>query len=460
MEKKVQKSYEIDMCNGPLFGKIMLFTLPLMLSGILQLLFNAADVVVVGRFAGNEALAAVGSTGALTNLLVNLFIGLSVGANVLVARYYGGRQEEEVSRTVHTSMLVSAVGGVILTFIGITAARPLLLLMDTPENVIEHSVLYMRIYFVGMPVMLVFNFGSAILRAIGDTRRPLFYLIIAGVINVVLNLFFVIVLHMGVAGVALATVISQCVSTALIVRCLMRSEGCFRLCPDRLHMDWDKFKKIAAIGFPAGIQGSLFSISNVLIQSSVNSFGSVAMAGNTAGSNVEGFVYTAMNSVHQTAVSFTGQNLGGRRLDRIRIIVLECLLFVSVIGLVMGNGAFLLGHRILSIYSSDPEVIAFGIQRMGIICTLYFLCGVMDVMVGCIRGLGYAVMPMIVSLLGACVFRVIWIYTFFQWDRTLRTLYISYPISWAVTAAAHLVCFILVYRKLKRSMSQKTGQGE
>lgn len=460
MEKKVQKSYEIDMCNGPLFGKIMLFTLPLMLSGILQLLFNAADVVVVGRFAGNEALAAVGSTGALTNLLVNLFIGLSVGANVLVARYYGGRQEEEVSRTVHTSMLVSAVGGVILTFIGITAARPLLLLMDTPENVIEHSVLYMRIYFVGMPVMLVFNFGSAILRAIGDTRRPLFYLIIAGVINVVLNLFFVIVLHMGVAGVALATVISQCVSTALIVRCLMRSEGCFRLCPDKLHMDWDKFKKIAAIGFPAGIQGSLFSISNVLIQSSVNSFGSVAMAGNTAGSNVEGFVYTAMNSVHQTAVSFTGQNLGGRRLDRIRIIVLECLLFVSVIGLVMGNGAFLLGHRILSIYSSDPEVIAFGIQRMGIICTLYFLCGVMDVMVGCIRGLGYAVMPMIVSLLGACVFRVIWIYTFFQWDRTLRTLYISYPISWAVTAAAHLVCFILVYRKLKRSMSQKTGQGE
>lgn len=453
MEKKVQKSYEIDMCNGPLFGKIMLFTLPLMLSGILQLLFNAADVVVVGRFAGNEALAAVGSTGALTNLLVNLFIGLSVGANVLVARYYGGRQEEEVSRTVHTSMLVSAVGGVILTFIGITAARPLLLLMDTPENVIEHSVLYMRIYFVGMPVMLVFNFGSAILRAIGDTRRPLFYLIIAGVINVVLNLFFVIVLHMGVAGVALATVISQCVSTALIVRCLMRSEGCFRLCPDRLHMDWDKFKKIAAIGFPAGIQGSLFSISNVLIQSSVNSFGSVAMAGNTAGSNVEGFVYTAMNSVHQTAVSFTGQNLGGRRLDRIRIIVLECLLFVSVIGLVMGNGAFLLGHRILSIYSSDPEVIAFGIQRMGIICTLYFLCGVMDVMVGCIRGLGYAVMPMIVSLLGACVFRVIWIYTFFQWDRTLRTLYISYPISWAVTAAAHLVCFILVYRKLKRSMA-------
>ncbi len=452
MEKKKQKSYEIDMCNGPLLGKIMLFTLPLMLSGILQLLFNAADVIVVGRFAGNEALAAVGSTGALTNLLVNLFIGLSVGANVLVARYYGGKQEEEVSRTVHTSMLVSGVGGVILTLIGITAAKPLLLLMDTPENVIGHSVLYMRIYFVGMPVMLVFNFGSAILRAIGDTRRPLFYLIIAGVINVVLNLFFVIVMHLGVAGVALATVISQCVSTALIIRCLMQSEGCFKLSLDKLHMDWDKFKKIAAIGFPAGIQGSLFSISNVLIQSSVNSFGSVAMAGNTAGSNVEGFVYTAMNSVHQTAVSFTGQNLGGRRYDRIRVIVLECLLFVAVIGLVMGNGAVLLGHQILGFYSSDPEVIAYGLQRMKIICTLYFMCGMMDVMVGCIRGLGYAIMPMIVSLLGACVFRVIWIYTIFQWDRTLRTLYISYPISWGVTAAAHLVCFVVVFRKLRKSM--------
>ncbi len=454
MKKRIRRSYEIDMCNGPLFGKIMLFTLPLMLSGILQLLFNAADVVVVGRFAGNEALAAVGSTGALTNLLVNLFIGLSVGANVLVARYYGARADEDVRATVHTSMLFAVAGGVVLAIIGITAARPLLLLMDTPENVIGHSVLYMRIYFVGMPVMLVFNFGSAILRAIGDTRRPLFYLIIAGVINVVLNLFFVIVLHMGVAGVALATVISQCVSTALIVICLTQSEGCFQLQLKRLRMDWDKFKKIAAIGLPAGIQGSLFSISNVLIQSSVNSFGSIAMAGNTAGSNVEGFVYTSMNSVHQTAVSFTSQNLGGKKYDRIRMILLECLLSVTVIGLVMGNGAVLAGREILGFYSSDPEVVAYGLQRMRIICMPYFLCGVMDVLVGCIRGLGYAVMPMIVSLLGACVFRVIWIYTFFQWNRTLRTLYISYPISWGVTAAVHLICFFVVYGLLRKKAGQ------
>lgn len=452
MEKKIQKSYEIDMCNGPLFGKILIFTLPLMLSGILQLLFNAADVVVVGRYAGNEALAAVGATGSLTNLLVNMFIGLSVGANVLVARYYGARQEKEVSETVHTAVLVSMVGGLLLAVIGILVARPLLLLMDTPEDVIGHSVLYMRIYFVGMPVMLMFNFGSAILRAIGDTRRPLLYLIIAGTINVILNLFFVIGFHLGVAGVALATVISQCVSTTLIIRCLMKSSGCFKLCLNKLCMNWDKFKKIAAIGLPAGIQGSLFSISNVLIQSSVNSFGSVAMAGNTAGSNVEGFVYTAMNSVHQTAVSFTGQNLGGKKYDRINKILIECLLFVSAIGLIMGNGAVLFGNTILGFYSPDPQVISYGMQRMSIICTAYFICGIMDVMVGSIRGLGYAVMPMIVSLLGACVFRVIWIYTVFQWNRSLNTLYISYPISWALTALAHVICFVIVRKKIEKKV--------
>ncbi|MDE7286581.1 MAG: MATE family efflux transporter [Lachnospiraceae bacterium] len=445
----MRKSYEIDMCNGPLLGKIMLFTLPLMLSGILQLLFNAADVIVVGRFAGNEALAAVGATGSLTNLLVNLFIGLSVGANVLVARYYGAKQDEEVSQPVHTSILVSVIGGILLAIIGIAAAKPLLLMMDTPENVIQHSVLYMRIYFLGMPVMLLFNFGSAILRAIGDTRRPLIYLIIAGVINVLLNLCFVIVFRMGVAGVALATVIAQCVSTTLIIRCLMQSESSFKVCFEKLHMNWEKFRKIAAIGLPAGIQGSLFSISNVLIQSSVNSFGSIAMAGNTAGSNIEGFVYTAMNSVHQTAVSFTGQNLGGRRYDRINKILIECLLFVTAIGLVMGNGAVLLGQQILGFYSTDPQVISYGMQRMEIICAFYCFCGIMDVLVGCIRGLGYAVMPMIVSLLGACAFRIVWIYSVFQWDRTLQTLYISYPVSWTLTAIAHLICFMVVRNKLK-----------
>lgn len=450
MKKNMQKSYEIDMCNGPLFGKILIFTLPLMLSGILQLLFNAADVVVVGRFAGSEALAAVGSTGSITNLLVNLFIGLSVGVNVLVARYYGGGKEKEVGETVHTAVIISVIGGILLAILGVILAKPCLTLMDTPADVIDLSVLYMRIYFLGMPVMLLFNFCSAVLRAIGDTRRPLRYLMIAGVINVCLNLCFVIKFHMGVAGVALATVISQCVSTILIVRCLMISEGCFKLSMKKLHMNWDKFIKIARIGLPAGIQSSLFSISNVLIQSSVNSFGSIAMAGNTAGSNVEGFVYTAMNAVHQTAVSFTGQNFGGRKYDRINKILLECFLFVTVIGLVMGNGIYLFGEHILSLYSSDAEVIAYGMQRLKYICCLYCLCGIMEVMVGCIRGMGYAVMPMIVSLLGACVFRIIWIYTVFQWDRTLNTLYVSYPISWALTALVHFICFLVVKKRLQK----------
>lgn len=450
--EKEKKSFEIDMCTGPLLPKILIFTLPLILSGILQLLFNAADVVVVGRFAGNESLAAVGSTSSLTNLLVNLFIGLSVGVNVLVARYYGGKKEEEVSSTVHTAVIISVAGGIFLAILGFVASRPMLQMMDTPDDVINLSVLYMRIYFMGMPVMLLYNFGSAVLRAIGDTRRPLYYLIIAGVINVGLNLWFVIGFQMGVAGVAFATVISQCVSAGLIVRCLINSDGCFKLSLNKLHMDWDKLGRIVRIGLPAGIQGSLFSISNVLIQSSVNSFGSVAMAGNTAGSNVEGFVYTSMNAVHQTAVSFTGQNLGGKKFERINRILVECLIIVTVIGLVMGNGAVFFGQQILGLYSGDQEVVLYGIKRMSIICTTYCLCGIMDVMVGSIRGLGYAVMPMIVSLMGACVFRIIWIYTIFQWNRTLETLYISYPISWALTAVVHVICFIIVRKRIEKKM--------
>lgn len=446
--KKSRQTFEIDMCNGPLLPKMLLFTIPLILSGVLQLLFNAADVIVVGQFAGNEALAAVGSTSSLTNLLVNLFIGMSVGVNVLVARYYGGKQDGEVSETVHTAIVISVLGGVLLAVIGIVLAKPLLTLMDTPEDVIKHSVLYMRIYFMGMPVMLLYNFGSAVLRAIGDTRRPLFYLSIAGVINVCLNLWFVISLHMGVAGVALATIISQAVSAVLIVRCLIQSEGCFRLYPEKLKISWDKLLRIARIGLPAGIQGSLFSVSNVLIQSSVNSFGSVAMAGNTAASNIEGFVYTAMNAVHQTAVSFTGQNLGGKRFDRISKILAQCLMLVTIIGLVMGNAVVLFGEPLLGLYSSDTEVITYGRKRLLYICTIYCMCGIMDVLVGSIRGLGYAIMPMIVSLLGACAFRVVWIYTIFSWNRTLETLYISYPVSWTLTALVHLICYIIVKKKL------------
>ena len=448
MEKASSKKYEIDMCSGPLLGKILIFYIPLMLSGILQLLFNAADIVVGGRFAGNEALAAVGSTSSLTNLIVNLFIGLSVGSNVLVARYYGADQKDELREMVQTTVATACVSGIILIFAGFFISRPALMWMGTPDDVIAHSVLYMRIYFGGMPFMMVYNFGSAVLRAVGDTKRPLYYLLIAGVVNVLLNLIFVIVFSMGVAGVATATVVSQAISAALVVRCLILSDSVYRLEMKGIRIVPDKLIKMVKIGIPAGMQGALFSISNVLIQSSVNSFGSVAMAGNTAASNIEGFVYTAMNSFHQATISFCGQNYGALKFRRIGKALLICEALVIVVGAIMGNGAYFFAGVLLRIYSPDLEVIRFGILRMGYICVTYFLCGMMDVIVGALRGMGYAIMPMLVSLTGACLFRVVWIYTVFQSYRTLECLYISYPISWALTFLVHLVCFLIVYRKL------------
>lgn len=445
----MKKSYEMDMCNGSIFKKLLIFALPLMLSGILQLLFNAADIVVVGKFTGSHALAAVGSTGALINLFVNVFIGFSIGTNVLVAQYFGARDEKNVQETVHTSILLGIVGGFILIVAGIVFAKPMLEWMDTPDNVLEHAVLYMRIYFVGMPAMLVYNFGAAILRAIGDTKRPLYYLLSAGVINVVLNLFFVIVLDMGVAGVAAATVASQVVSAVLIVRCLMQSEGIYRLNLHELKLHRKKLVRIVQIGLPAGLQGAVFSLSNVLIQSSVNSFGSVAMAGNTAAGNIEGFVYTSMNAIYQTALSFTSQNVGGGRQDRIPKIIFQCMAIVIVIGAVMGNLAYQCGPFLLGIYSSDPEVIQFGMSRMQIICQWYFLCGIMDVAVGILRGLGYSVIPMLVSLTGACGLRVLWIFTVFAWKRSLFVLYLSYPITWIVTFTVHLICLLVIWKRKK-----------
>lgn len=448
MEKQSARKYEIDMCNGPLLGKIMIFYVPLMLSGILQLLFNAADIAVVGRFAGKESMAAVGSTGALTNLLVNIFIGLSVGINVLVARFYAAGQKEELRETVQTAIATAVAGGLILILVGFFASGPALLWMETPKDVISHSVLYMRIYFGGMPFMMVYNFGSAVLRAVGDTRRPLYYLSMAGAVNVLLNLVFVIVFSMGVAGVALATVISQAISASLVVRCLVRTDSVYRLELAGIRIVPDKLVKMVQIGVPAGMQGALFSLSNVLIQSSVNSFESTAMAGNTAGSNIEGFVYTSMNAFYQTAISFCGQNYGARKYRRIGKILLICEILVVVEGAVMGNLAHLFAGGLLRIYSPDPEVIRYGILRMGIICVTYFLCGMMDVAVGALRGMGHAVLPMLVSLTGACLFRTVWIYTVFQNYRTLECLYISYPISWSLTFAVHMVCFAVLYRRL------------
>lgn len=444
------KKYEIDMCNGPLLGKIFLFSLPLMLSGILQLLFNAADMIVVGRWVGSDALAAVGSTGSLVNLIVNVFIGLSVGTNVLVARYYGAGQEKELSETVHTAVLSAIICGTILIFIGFFVSPVALKLMGSPDEVREQSVIYLRIYFAGMPAMMTYNFGSAILRAVGDTKRPLYFLSIAGVINVLLNLFFVVVCKIGVAGVALATTISQCVSAVLVLICLIRTEAIYKLCLNKLRIYRHKLWMMIRIGVPAGLQGAIFSMSNVLIQSSINSFGADAMAGNSAASNLEGFVYTAMNTFHQSAVSFTSQNYGARKYDRIKKIMFYCVLGVTVVGLVMGIGLYLLGEPLLGLYAKEAEVIEIGMIRLLWISCPYFLCGLMDTIVGVLRGMGYAIMPMLVSLTGACLLRVIWIYTVFAADHRLEVLYFSYPFTWTVTSLVHLLCFAIVYRKLRK----------
>ena len=444
----MKKSYEINMCEGPILGKVLIFSIPLMLSGILQLLFNAADVIVVGRFAGSQSLAAVGSTSALINLLINVFMGFSVGVNVLVARYYGGRKERDVSETVHTAVTLSLVCGLILVAVGLALTRPLLELMGTPDDVIDKAVLYMQIYFIGMPANMLYNFGSAILRAVGDTKRPLYYLSAAGVVNVILNLISVIIFHMDVAGVALATIISQAISAVCVLRCLMRHESCLKIRLGELKIHKEKLMGIVKVGLPAGMQGAIFSISNVLIQSSVNSFGSIAMAGNTAAQNIEGFIYNAMVAVYQANLSFTSQNYGAGKFSRINRIMFICIGVVSVVGFSIGVLAYGAGTSLLSIYSSDPEVIAYGMTRLQIIGLTYFTCGIMDTMVGSIRGIGYSVLPMLVSLTGACLFRIIWIFTIFQWSHTLLTLYISYPASWVLTATAHIVCFFLIRKKL------------
>ena len=444
----MKKSYEINMCEGPILGKVLIFSIPLMLSGILQLLFNAADVIVVGRFAGSQSLAAVGSTSALINLLINVFMGFSVGVNVLVARYYGGRKERDVSETVHTAVTLSLVCGLILVAVGLALTRPLLELMGTPDDVIDKAVLYMQIYFIGMPANMLYNFGSAILRAVGDTKRPLYYLSAAGVVNVILNLISVIIFHMDVAGVALATIISQAISAVCVLRCLMRHESCLKIRLGELKIHKEKLMGIVKVGLPAGMQGAIFSISNVLIQASVNSFGSIAMAGNTAAQNIEGFIYNAMVAVYQANLSFTSQNYGAGKFSRINRIMFICIGVVSVVGFSIGVLAYGAGTSLLSIYSSDPEVIAYGMTRLQIIGLTYFTCGIMDTMVGSIRGIGYSVLPMLVSLTGACLFRIIWIFTIFQWSHTLLTLYISYPASWVLTATAHIVCFFLIRKKL------------
>lgn len=443
---------KIDMCSGPLLGNILWYTVPIILTGVLQLLFNAADLVVVGQFSGSLSVAAVGATGSLTTLIVNLFVGLSVGVGVLVAQSIGGNRTEDITYTVHTAIPMAAISGLVLTLIGVIGTPLFLQWMSTPDDVLPLSTTYMQIYFCGMIPTMLYNFGAAILRAAGDSKGPLYYLTLAGVVNVVLNVFFVVCFHMDVAGVALATILSQCLSAVLVVRALRRRT-------DACHLEWRQMRihshhlwQIVRIGLPAGIQGSLFSISNVLIQSSVNSFGSLVMSGNAAASNLEGFVYMAMNAFSQTALNFVGQNMGAGRYDRVRRILWLCLGSVTVTGLVMGVGAFALGNPLLSIYISDsPQAISYGIVRMLYICVPYFLCGLMDVTTGAIRGMGASIAPMLVTVLGVCGMRVVWIYTIFRQYHTLEILFLSYPISWVLTWIVEMIVFgWLLRRRINR----------
>ena len=458
--RKKNASKNIDMTEGPLFRNIIRYAVPLMLTGILQLLFNAADLVVVGRYCGRLSIAAVGATGAIINLIVNLFIGLSVGVGVTTAVSLGAQDTDRCSRVVHTCVPVAFIGGAVLTVFGILMSPTFLGWMKTPEDVIGLSSLYMRVYFCGMIPSLLFNYGAAILRAAGDTKHPLYYLMTAGVVNVLLNVIFVTVFELDVAGVALATALSQCLSAFLILRFLMRSDGAYKLVLQKLRIYSLELKQIVKIGLPAGIQGCMFSISNVIIQSSVNSFGSVVMAGNSAAANIEGFTWIAMNSFHQTGMNFTGQNLGAHRLDRVRKVRNYCILDVVVTGVVLGGLTYLFAHRLLSVYiPGDEEAIRYGITRMTFVCLLYALNGLHDVMTGVIRGLGKSLVPMIITVVDICVFRIVWIYTIWQIPRfhTLNMLYVTYPITWILTFLMLTVCYAVIMRRLTRRENALQG---
>lgn len=444
--------YQLDMTEGRLLPKILLFSLPLMASSVLQLLFNAADVVVVGKFAGSEALAAVSSTTSLINLITQLFIGLSIGVNVVVAKHIGERDFDKTYRSVSTSIIISLVGGVIVTVVGFLFCKTMLQLMGSPDDVIDLSALYLKIYFLGTIAMMLYNYGSAILRAQGDTQRPLKFLTLSGILNVILNLIFVIVLKMSVAGVALATIISQYISAVLIMICLMKEKYPFGISLKEMTFDAAEFKQILVIGLPAGIQGTVFALSNVTVQSSINSFGKIVMAGNGAASNLEGFVYVAMNTFYQSAISFTSQNLGAKKYERLTPILFTCLGCVLVTGAVLGIGLWYFGDIFLSIYSSDPEVISAGIIRLSYIGKIYFLCGTMDVLCGCLRGMGYSLIPMINSLLGSCAFRLVWLATVFKIYHTQDMVYIVYPLSWIITITLHLILYIYVRKKMQKNM--------
>lgn len=443
-----KNKYEIDMCNGSIMDKLISFSLPLMLSGILQLMFNAVDIVVVGRFSGSQALAAVGSTTALINIFTNLFIGISLGANVLAARFYASGKEKEMSETVHTAITLALISGIIMAGVGLLLAKWALRMMGTPSDVIELSTLYMRIYFCGMPFFMLYNYGAAILRAVGDTKRPLVFLIISGVANAGLNMILVIIFHMGVAGVGIGTVISQLISCVLVLRCLYKSEGCYQLRFSKLRIQKVYLRQIFQVGIPAGIQSTVINFSNALLQSSVNSFGSTAMAGYTAANNILGFLYASVNAVTQACMSFTSQNYGVGKYKRMDRVLINCLILSVVISGVLGCGSYAFGTEILKVYTEDPKVIQCGLEILSMTTVTYFLCGIMDLFPGALRGMGRSGVPMILSIIGTVGTRIVWIFMLFPQHRSLKFLFISYPASWLFTIVMQVICFSFVRKQV------------
>ena len=452
-----KNKYEIDMCNGTIMDKLITFAFPLMLSGVLQLMFNAVDIIVVGRFSGSSSLAAVGSTTALINVFTNLFIGISLGANVLAARFFATGREKEMSETVHTSITFALISGIVMAIIGQICAKGALELMGTPEDVIGLSTLYMRIYFLGMPFFMLYNYGAAILRAVGDTKRPLYFLVISGVINAVLNMALVIVFDLGVAGVAIATVFSQMISCVLVLICLARTDASYRLYISKLGMKQEYLEQIFRVGIPAGIQSTVINFSNALLQSSVNSFGSTAMAGYTAANNILGFLYMSINSVTQACMSFTSQNYGVGKYKRMDRVLLDCLILSVSMALLLGCGAYIFGTQILQIYTDDAQVVQCGLEILSITTVPYFLCGIMDLFPGALRGMGYSAVPMILSIIGTVGTRILWIFVFFPQYRSLYFLFISYPGSWLATIVMQVICFIVVRRHV-HSLAESNGQ--
>ena len=442
--------YEIDMCNGTIMDKLISFALPLMISGMLQLMFNAVDIIVVGRFTGSQALAAVGSTTALICTFTNLFIGVSLGANVLAARFYASGKTKEMSETVHTAILLALISGIAMSVIGILCARESLVLIATPDDIIGQAALYLRIYFLGMPFFMLYNYGAAILRAVGDTKRPLMYLIAAGTANAVLDLILVIIFKMGVAGVAIGTITSQFISCVLVIRCLCKTNTIYKLYISKLRRKKYYLIQILKVGLPAGIQSTVINFSNVLLQSSVNSFGEIAMAGYTAANNILGFLYVSVNSVTQACMSFTSQNYGVRKFKRMDKVLADCAILSIIVSVVIGGGSYLLGHQILGIYTKQEDVIQCGMEILSISTIPYFLCGLMDMIPGSMRGVGYSAVPMILSIIGTVGTRLVWIYGVFPEHRSLYVLFMSYPVSWGLTIVMQAICLVFVRRKIRK----------